>query len=164
MTVTAGRLQIRPLVYQDLASVLAIERRAFTAPWSLGMFVLELSKPKGICLAALAPDAVDERVDGVLVGYVICAHYDQAWHIMNIAVDPDRRRQGIGRALLDALIERAGQTSNYTLEVRVSNDPAIKLYEEYAFRSVGRRRRYYSDNGEDALIMWRALGTPWLDR
>ncbi len=163
----ADRIEIRPLVYADLPAVIAVERRAFTTPWSLPMFVLELSKPSGICLAAVARDDAghsdtDELGEGELVGYLICAHYDQAWHLMNIAVEPERRRQGIARALIDALIARAGVASNYTLEVRVSNRSAIALYEKYAFRSVGRRRRYYSDNGEDAIIMWRAFGSPWL--
>jgi ribosomal-protein-alanine N-acetyltransferase len=166
VNLTADRIDIRPLGYPDLPAVIAIERRAFTTPWSLPMFVLELSKPSGICLAAIAPGGAGqdsgEAVEGELVGYLICAHYDQAWHLMNIAVDPDRRRRGIARALIDALIARAGVASNYTLEVRVSNHSAIALYEQYAFRSVGRRRRYYSDNGEDALIMWRAFGSPWL--
>lgn len=144
---------IRALNYTDLPRVVAIERRAFTSPWSLSMFVLELSKPSGICLAA---------VDGSnLVGYVICARYDEAFHIMSLAVDPDRHRQGHARALLDAVFERTGPDANFTLEVRVSNVAAIALYESYGFRGVGTRPRYYADNGEDAMIMWRALGTPW---
>ena len=81
---------------------------------------------------------------------------------MNIAVDSNHRRQGIARTLLDAMLDRGGHDANYTLEVRVSNSAAIVLYEQYDFRSVGTRRHYYSDNGEDALIMWRAVGTPWV--
>ena len=146
-------IEIRPLTYSDLPRVVAIERRAFPTPWSLSMFVLELSKPDGICLGA--------RDQQSLAGYLICARYDEAYHLMNIATDPDRRRRGIGRALIDALIEQAGVDANITLEVRVSNAPAIALYEEYGFRAVGTRRRYYSDTGEDAIIMWRAIGTPW---
>ncbi len=80
-------IEIRRLTYSDLPHVIAIERRAFPTPWSLSMFVLELSKPSGICLAAVA----DERV----VGYLICSRYDTVWHLMNVAVDPARRRQGI---------------------------------------------------------------------
>ena len=145
--------EIRPLAYSDLPRVLAIERRAFPTPWSLAMFVLELSKPSGICLAS---------IDGPkLEGYLICARYDEAYHLMNIAVDPDRRRRGIARALIDAMIDRAGADANFTLEVRVSNAGAIALYESYGFRSVGTRRRYYQDTGEDAIIMWRAVGAPW---
>ncbi len=146
-------LAIRPLTYSDLPRVIAIERRSFPTPWSLSMFVLELSKPSGVCLAALDGPA--------LAGYLVCSRYAEAYHLMNIAVDPERRRQGIGRALLDEMLERAGMDANYTLEVRVSNAAAIALYESYGFRSVGTRRRYYADTGEDAIIMWRAVGTPW---
>ena len=146
-------IEIRPLTYADLPRVVAVERRAFPTPWSLSMFVLELSKAGGICRAAL--------IDGKLAGYMICARYDEAFHLMNIAVDPDHRREGLGRAMIDAMIERTGADANITLEVRVSNAPAIALYESYGFRGVGTRRRYYSDTGEDAIIMWRAVGTPW---
>jgi [ribosomal protein S18]-alanine N-acetyltransferase len=144
---------IRPLTYSDLPQVIAIERRAFSSPWSLSMFVLELSRPSGLHLAAVQGRAI--------VGYLICARYDEAYHLMTIAVDPDKRRAGIASTLLDALIERAGEDANYTLEVRVSNDGAIALYERYGFRAVGTRPRYYADNGEHAIIMWRALGNPW---
>jgi ribosomal-protein-alanine N-acetyltransferase len=154
MTDNATATVVRQLVYSDLPRVLGIERRAFPTPWSLAMFVLELSKPSGICLAAIQAPA--------LVGYLVCARYDEIYHLMNIAVDPDRHRQGIGRTMLDAMLDRGGHDVNYTLEVRVSNAPAIALYESYDFRGVGTRRQYYSDNGEDALIMWRAVGTPWV--
>jgi len=145
-------LSIRPLSYADLPQVIAIERRAFTTPWSLAMFVLELSKPSGLCLAA-----VDGG--GVLLGYLVCARYDTVWHLMNIAVDPALRRQGIARALLVQMIERAGPEREYTLEVRTSNAGAIALYEQFGFRSAGTRPRYYRDNGEDAVIMWRTAET-----
>ena len=149
---TPDRFTIRSLGYSDLPQVIAIERRAFTTPWSLAMFVLELSKPSGLCLAA-----VDE--DGKLLGYLICARYDTVWHLMNIAVDPAQRRRGIGWAMLAKMIERAGEEAEYTLEVRTSNAPAITLYERFGFRSAGTRPRYYRDNGEDAVIMWRTLQT-----
>ncbi|HWD65355.1 MAG TPA: ribosomal protein S18-alanine N-acetyltransferase [Solirubrobacteraceae bacterium] len=150
---TPDNLTLRTLTYSDLPKVMAIERRAFPTAWSLSMFVLELSKPSGICLAAL--DGND------LVGYLICARYAEAHHLMNVAVDPDRRREGIAKALIDELLERAGVDASITLEVRVSNAGAIALYESYGFRGVGTRRRYYADTGEDAIIMWRAVGTPW---
>ena len=76
----AAAIEVRRLTYADLPEVVAIERRAFTSAWSLAMFVLELSKPSGICLAAV--------VDGELAGYLICSRYDTVWHIMNVAVDP----------------------------------------------------------------------------
>jgi ribosomal-protein-alanine N-acetyltransferase len=148
----AAAIEVRRLTYADLPQVVAIERRAFPTPWSLAMFVLELSKPSGICLAA--------EVRGELAGYVICSRYDTVWHVMNVAVDPDRRRQGIAGALLSRLLERIGDPeAQLTLEVRPSNTGAIALYEAFGFRSAGRRRRYYQDNGEDAVVMWRTPAT-----
>jgi ribosomal-protein-alanine N-acetyltransferase len=147
-----GDLDIRRLTYADLPKVVAIERRAFPTPWSLAMFVLELSKPSGICLAAWE--------DGRLRGYMICSRYDTVWHVMNIAVDPDVRRRGVATALLDDLVARVDDLGAcYTLEVRRSNGGAIRLYERFGFRAAGTRRRYYQDNGEDALIMWRTPST-----
>ena len=141
-----GGLRLRRLAYGDLPSVIAIERRSFPTPWSLAMFVLELSKPSGICLAA-------ENDDG-LIAYLVCARYDDVWHLMNVAVDPEQRRRGVATELIERLFEEAGPGARFTLEVRVSNGPAIAMYERFGFRSAGRRRRYYHDNGEDALIMW----------
>jgi ribosomal-protein-alanine N-acetyltransferase len=139
-------IKVRRLTYSDLPAVIAIERRSFPTPWSLAMFVLELSKPSGVCLAA-----VDESG---LIGYLVCSRYDDVWHLMNVAVSPERRRAGIARVLIERLFEETGPDAQYTLEVRVSNGVAITMYERLGFRSAGLRRRYYHDNGEDALIMW----------
>ncbi len=145
-------VQIRPLAYPDLPQVIAIERRVFPTPWSLAMFVLELSKQSGICLAAVS--------EGRLVSYLICSRYDTVWHIMNVAVDSDRQRQGLASAMLAELYSRAGDPdARFTLEVRRSNAVAIHLYEREGFRAAGLRRRYYQDNGEDALVMWRTPAT-----
>jgi len=139
-------VELRRLAYSDLPAVISIERRSFPTPWSLAMFVLELSKPSGICLAA---------TDGAeLCGYLVCSRYDQVWHLMNVAVAPERRRTGIARGLISRLVEEGGGRLPFTLEVRVSNRPAIAMYERLGFRSAGGRPRYYQDNGEDALIMW----------
>ena len=142
---------IRPLGYSDLPQVIGIERRAFPTPWSLAMFVLELSKPSSICLAAVYGEADPKE----LVGYLICSRYADAWHLMNVAVDPPARRQGIATAMMTRLLEEAGSDATYTLEVRPSNREAIELYERFGFRSAGLRPRYYQDTGEDAMIMWR---------
>lgn len=145
-------MTIRRLTYADLPQVIAIERRAFPAPWSLAMFVLELSKPAGICLAAVEGKAI--------VGYMICSRYDTVWHVMNIAVDPKLQQRGIGSAMLTQLLAEVGDDSaRYTLEVRQSNAAAIRLYERFGYRAAGLRRRYYQDNGEDAVIMWRTPAT-----
>ena len=143
-----GGLRLRRLSYSDLPAVISIERRSFPTPWSLAMFVLELSKPSGICLAA--------EDDEGLVGYLVCSRYEQVWHLMNVAVSPDHRRRGVATELIRRLFDEAGAGSRFTLEVRVSNIGAIAMYERFGFRSAGRRRRYYNDNGEDALIMWLA--------
>ena len=143
---------MRELAYADLPRVIAIERRAFPTPWSLAMFVLELSKSSGICLAA-----VNGRR---LVGYMICSRYDTVWHVMNVAVDIDHQHRGVASALLAELFARVGDAeARYTLEVRRSNHVAIHLYEREGFRAAGLRRRYYQDNGEDALVMWRTPAT-----
>jgi ribosomal-protein-alanine N-acetyltransferase len=145
-------VSVRELAYADLPRVIAIERRAFPTPWSLAMFVLELSKSSGICLAA-----VNGRR---LVGYMICSRYDTVWHVMNVAVDVEHQHQGVASALLAELFARVGDAeARYTLEVRRSNHVAIHLYEREGFRAAGLRRRYYQDNGEDALVMWRTPAT-----
>ena len=152
MTASSSSLAIRRLTYADLPQVVAIERRAFTSPWSLAMFVLELSKPSGICLAAAEGEEI--------VGYLVCSRYDTAWHVMNVAAHPERRRTRIATTLLERLLERIDDPyAQLTLEVRQSNQGAIALYQRFGFRSAGIRRRYYQDNGEDALIMWRTPAT-----
>jgi [ribosomal protein S18]-alanine N-acetyltransferase len=145
-------LTIRPLTYGDLPDVIAVERRSFPAPWSLAMFVLELSKPSSVCVGAW--------LDGELIGYLICSRYHTVWHLMNIAVRDDRRRERIATAMIEHLFETAGDHDRYTLEVRVSNAEAIRMYESFGFRTAGLRRRYYHDNNEDALIMWRTEARP----
>jgi ribosomal-protein-alanine N-acetyltransferase len=147
-----AEVKIRRLLYTDLPQVIAIERRVFPTPWSLAMFVLELSKQTGICLAA-----VRQRR---LLGYLICSRYDTVWHVMNLAVDLEHQRAGLASVLLAELYERVGDDqARFTLEVRRSNAVAIHLYEREGFRAAGVRRRYYQDNGEDALVMWRTPAT-----
>jgi ribosomal-protein-alanine N-acetyltransferase len=138
---------VRRLTYGDLPAVLSIERRSFQTPWSLAMFVLELSKPSGICLCVPGDH-------GGLAGYLVCSRYADVWHLMNIAVSPDRRREGIATRLMENLFDEAGSSARFTLEVRTSNRSAIAMYERFGFRPSGHRRRYYHDNGEDALVMW----------
>jgi ribosomal-protein-alanine N-acetyltransferase len=146
---TAVAVRIRALRLADLAEVEAIERRAYQTPWSRSMFASELAKASSICLGALE----GER----LVGYMINSRYVDAWHVMNVAVDPDYQRRGIATRLLERLFELTADDDRrgYTLEVRVSNVDAIRLYEKLGFERRGTRRGYYTDNRENALIMWR---------
>ena len=143
-------LELRRLDLGDLDAIERIERASYPTPWSRSMFASELAKP-----SSLSFGAVDET--GMLVGYLVLSRYVDAWHIMNVAVAPERRRQGIASALLQRLLELTKDDSlrGYTLEVRVSNLGAIRLYERFGFRRKGIRRGYYTDNREDALIMWR---------
>jgi ribosomal-protein-alanine N-acetyltransferase len=136
----------------------------FPTPWSLAMFVLELSKQTGICLAATERVETGSGAAGVgderLVAYLICSRYDTVWHVMNVAVDLHRQRFGLASRLLAELYARVGdEGARFTLEVRRSNSVAIHLYEREGFRAAGTRRRYYQDNGEDALVMWRTPAT-----
>jgi ribosomal-protein-alanine N-acetyltransferase len=152
--VTAVAVQIRPLELADLGAIEAIEQRAYPTPWSRSMFASELAKPTSICLGAFEGEE--------LVGYVINSRYVDAWHVMNVAVDPERQRRGVATALLERLFEltRDDERRGYTLEVRVSNEDAIHLYEKLGFEARGIRRGYYTDNREDALIMWRDARRP----
>ena len=146
---TAVAIEIRVLELRDLSAIEAIEEKAYPTPWSRSMFASELAKPTSICLGAF------EGED--LVGYVINSRYVDAWHVMNIAVDPDHRGRGIASMVLERLFELTADDARrgYTLEVRVSNATAIALYERLGFESRGIRRGYYTDNREDALIMWK---------
>jgi [ribosomal protein S18]-alanine N-acetyltransferase len=147
--VSTTAVEVRSLGLRDLGAIEAIERRSYPTPWSRSMFASELAKPSSICLGAF--DAT-----GTLLGYLIISRYVDAWHVMNVAVEPEQRRRGIARALIEQLFElTAGDRRGYTLEVRVSNEGAIDLYEQLGFKRRGIRRGYYTDNREDALIMWR---------
>jgi ribosomal-protein-alanine N-acetyltransferase len=144
-------VEIRKLKLRDLTAIEEIERLSYPTPWSRSMFAGELSKPSSICLGAIDVEA------NRLVGYLIISRYVDAWHVMNIAVANEFRRRGIATRLMERLFEITSGDGRrgYTLEVRVSNDAAIRLYESLGFKARGLRRGYYTDNREDALIMWK---------
>jgi [ribosomal protein S18]-alanine N-acetyltransferase len=145
-------IELRRLTLHDLDEIELIERAVYPTPWSRSMFAGELAKPSSLCLGAF-----DSERAGALVGYLIVSRYVDAWHIMNLAVHPAYRRRHVASQLLDELFEVTTGDSRrgYTLEVRVSNTSAIALYERFGFEASGVRRGYYTDNREDALIMWR---------
>jgi len=146
-------IELRHLGLSDLKEIEEIERLSYPTPWSRSMFAGELAKPSSICIGAFEGDVED----GKLCGYLVVSRYVDAWHVMNIAVDPEQRGRGIGTMLLERLFELTADDARrgYTLEVRVSNMSAIGLYEKLGFDSRGIRRGYYTDNREDALIMWK---------
>jgi ribosomal-protein-alanine N-acetyltransferase len=142
-------VDVRRLRLGDLAAIERVERRAYPTPWSRTMFAGEIAKATSLCFGGFAGDQ--------LAGYVIVSRHVDAWHVMNVAVDDPFRGQGLGQRLLETVFKETANdgTRGYTLEVRVSNHGAIRLYERLAFQPTGIRRGYYTDNREDALIMWR---------
>ena len=143
------RVALAPMTMEDLARVLEIERQSFRTPWPADAYVHELRENR---LAAY----IVARVDDDLVGYAgMWVILDEA-HITTIAVDSRYRGQHIGErlliGLLDAALDRGARWM--TLEVRSSNTTALALYRKYGFREIGTRKGYYSDNREDAIVMW----------
>src|SRR5262245_46776238 len=144
-------VQIRRLLEDDLDQIMEIEPVAFGSHhWSRQSFINELNNAGGIYFSAVEPQTG-----------LVCA-YSGYWligdeaHITTLAVHPDFRRQGIGELMLINDIHSALKVGAkcMTLEVRVSNDAAQKLYYKYGFKSMGLRRKYYQDNNEDALVLW----------
>lgn len=154
-TTTSGRVVIwlEPMRLADLGAVLAIEQRSFTMPWTKGMFISELrNTPASFLLVA--------RIDtqqGPLVGYIGYRVVVDEMHVIILAVAPAWRQRGVARALLCQAMEQARQTActRATLEVRVSNIDAQRLYYSLGFAPVGTRPKYYLRPTEDALILWR---------
>jgi ribosomal-protein-alanine N-acetyltransferase len=144
-------IEYRKLKLRDLNSIEEIERSSYPTPWSRSMFAGELAKPSSICLGAVDTERNE------LVGYLIISRYVDAWHVMNVAVAEPYRRRGVASGLMERLFEETARDNRrgYTLEVRVSNEAAIRLYERLGFKARGIRRGYYTDNREDALIMWK---------
>ncbi len=145
-------INIRRMEEKDLDRVMEIEARAFTIPWSRESFILEITKNQ------LARYLVAE-MDGIVVGYGGIWLIIDEGHITNIASDIDYRRMGIGNSLVEGLIDicREKEISSMTLEVRVSNIAAQNLYKKYGFVEAGIRPKYYVDDNEDAIIMWKNL-------
>ena len=140
-------VSLRPMIAADLDPVMAIERSSFPFPWSSRFFLEELRVE---CARSLVAE-----IDGKIVGYVLFWLLPDEVDVHNIAVDGEFRRRGIGRVLLEQVLQagRRRKSSQVTLEVRESNMPAQRLYESLGFRRTGIRKGYYADNGEDALVM-----------
>jgi ribosomal-protein-alanine N-acetyltransferase len=148
MRAMARTVQLVPLSDDHIGAVLEIERGSHGAPWSEQNFRNEMEHAHACFRVAL---------DGTeVVGYAgMWLIVDEA-HITTVTVREDRRRQGVGRTLVEALLAEAKAQGAVcaTLEVRAGNEPAIRLYESFGFVRSGVRRRYYPDNREDAVVMW----------
>ena len=152
-------IELLPMRRRHLKSVIAIEERIFPSPWSLGLYLSELSQPstRAYYVARLGPDVVGYAGMMMVVGEA---------HVTNVGVAPEWQRHGIGRRLLLQLAKEARQRSaqHLTLEVRVSNVGAQDLYHEFGFVPAGIRKNYYAEVNEDAIVMWaHDVDTPAYD-
>lgn len=143
---------VRNMEEKDLDRIMEIEKDAFTTPWTRESFILEITKNQ------LAKYIVAE-IGNIVVGYGGVWLILDEGHITNIAVDRDYRKMGAGTSLVEGLINlcREKDISSMTLEVRASNIAAQNLYKKYDFTEAGIRPKYYSDDNEDAIIMWKKL-------
>ncbi len=142
-------VKIEPMQVGDIEAVHAIESQVFPTPWSLNVYRNELTKKEhNIYLVA--------KIDDTVIGYICLFYILDEGHITNIAVDPDYQNLKIGTQLILEEIRRAIEEGvrRLTLEVRVSNSVAQHLYEKFGFYPTGRRRGYYTDTREDALVYW----------
>ena len=144
-------IEVREMRYEDLDEVMKIENVCFAIPWTRESMQGELFSLMKFYYVAL--------FDGKIAGYGGMWHVVTEGLITNIAVSPDYRRMGVGSAIVDALMNTAEEKEmlGVTLEVRVSNEAAIKLYKKHGFVVTGTRKKYYSDNNEDAYLMWNYL-------
>jgi ribosomal-protein-alanine N-acetyltransferase len=145
-------IHILSMKHKHLDQVMQIETVSFAIPWTKRDFERELrDNPHAIYFVA--------QENGETIGYAGMWHVVNEGHITNVAVKPEKRRQGVGDRLLDALEAAAVERHmmGLTLEVRIFNTTAQKLYAKHGFRMEGFRKNYYADTGEDAIIMWKYL-------
>ncbi len=139
---------LAPMTLDDLDEVLAIEKASFHTPWSRGAFRYELTQNR-VARSLVA------RSGSELLGYLCLWEIGHEIHVTNLATHPDVRRHGVARVLLGAVLDDARERAVTLafLEVRPTNTEALGLYERFGFRVIGRRKGYYFDTGEDALVM-----------
>ena len=144
-------LLIRPAGITDINGIWAIEKASFPTPWSRLSFLAELGHSLSHTLVAGPPGPQRRQVWGYLIYWVVA----DEMHILNLAVHPQYRRRGLARRLLTDAMNHARELGAQVawLEVRPSNHPALKLYEFFGFKEMGRRPRYYDDTQEDALLL-----------
>jgi ribosomal-protein-alanine N-acetyltransferase len=153
-----GLMDIREMTEEDLEEVVQIERMSFRSPWSRGLFERERLTP--FARAFVSREIPPDQVVGYLCFWLVASQM----HILNLAVHPQHRHRGIGTRLLRYGIDycREKGIQEFTLEVRRSNYEAITLYRRFQFQPWGIRPRYYSDSGEDAIVMGLLLAEPSL--
>lgn len=152
-----NRFDVRMMTNEDIEQVCDIEKSSFPTPWSAFAFASELEDNQLACYCVIVPEDEPKKVVGYCGMWVIL---DEA-HITNIAILPDFRGNRLGEKLMVAMmgLARIKGAMNMTLEVRVSNTSAKRLYSRIGFKENGIRKKYYTDNNEDALIMWCEIPT-----
>ncbi len=149
--ILSSNLKLKSLTSEDLSAILELDQACFGGLWTLEGYQRELDSPNSDLLGIFAPHS-----SKTLLGMGCFWSILEEAHITIVAVHPQYQRQGLGQALIYALLKTASDRNleRATLEVRASNEAAISLYQKFGFKTAGRRRRYYQDNGEDALILW----------
>ena len=147
-------MNTRPMSVSDVDQVVAIERLSFPLPWSKESFIREICEIDNSRLLVVTED---EKATADLMGYACWWEVVDECHITNFAVSPAYRRRGVADFLLENILEdaKARGLLRATLEVRLGNAAAIALYEKWGFTAAAMRPRYYPDNREDALVMWK---------
>lgn len=147
------RLRIRRATRADIDSIMEIERASFSSPWPVSAIEEEIERRNWSRVALAASD-------GMVLGFIVYWVIDRELHLLNLATRPAWRRRGIARSMIEHMIAegRRSELWQVVLEVRESNRTAQQLYKHFGFTRVGRRSRYYADNGEDAIVMSLWLG------
>jgi [ribosomal protein S18]-alanine N-acetyltransferase len=149
-------LTIKPISVDEIESVVILDRLCFGGLWSIDSYRRELTNDNSHFLGVSIDKNLAPETAGIVGFGCFWAILDEA-HITLLGIHPEYQRQGLGKLLLIALLDKARsiEMARATLEVRDSNQGAIRLYEQFGFQTVGRRKKYYQDTGEDGIIMWR---------
>jgi [ribosomal protein S18]-alanine N-acetyltransferase len=147
---------VDPISVAEIESILILDRLCFGGLWSIDSYRRELTNDNSHFLGISGSKPLAPITNGMIGFGCFWAILDEA-HITLLGIHPQYQRQGLGKLLLTSLLDKARsiEMARATLEVRASNQGAIDLYEQYSFQTVGRRKKYYQDNDEDGVIMWR---------
>lgn len=149
------KVVVRDLAQEHLDGVMEIEQASFPTPWARALFEEEIGREFSHSIVAV------EEPGGAVQGYAVCWTVAEESHLLNIAVRPGAREKGIGGTLLEECIRRGvrARSRSIYLEVRPGNEAALRLYGREGFRFVGIRRGYYTDTGEDAIVLAKGIGS-----
>jgi ribosomal-protein-alanine N-acetyltransferase len=149
-------LKVSPISVDEIESIVTLDRLCFGGLWSIDSYRRELSNENSHFLAITVNPDLEPETNGIIGFGCFWAILDEA-HITLLGIHPQYQARGLGQLLLCSLLDRARkiEMARATLEVRASNLGALHIYEKYGFQTVGRRKKYYQDTGEDGVIMWR---------